>query len=479
MRHCLLNGLDDIGWSLRYWSLMMWGWTVSTFRWVLSHWGHLGAKDKLDRSMDGLMDQGSKDDFVMFAFHQRSYPTEGRSHWQLWGGDGPNSALQTLWEWNKLTGQKELHISLAGLCLKHPQTRKSMFFHAATELHWPRTVQDTAESKPKFVSVQRRPDLPALHRLCMACTGLLHAERENLRWGRYFPYSSLSTLPIQPKFLHLFSHPTSTLEWQKAFWLAPQWTLNLQRETANWQRGNCGESRVVCQRLMSVLNVLQQLRRRILSCCILRSKCRSCSGLWMFVAACCLAAAVLDPWLCRYGWGTFAILVAAFAWCRCFCRCWLILLPILIAWLLVLVLLLPLALVRVAAQPCGVFSETVHLVLRHCLLCVSPVVDSYRRNWILKLHENKLWHLSLTAHTVCHRECHRARCSSGTRSQGDFVTLIVSSVQKIRYCNLHASSLCPRQDDGEAEIIRIRTQTVWWPGNIRIIRTWTFDKIYI
>ena len=97
----------------------MWGSTVSTFRWVLSHWGHLGAKDKLDRSMDGLIDQGSKDDFVMFAFHQRSYPTEGRSHWQLWGGDGPNSALQTLWQkWFIDAGQKELHISLAGLCLK-------------------------------------------------------------------------------------------------------------------------------------------------------------------------------------------------------------------------------------------------------------------------------------------------------------------------------------------------------------------------
>ena len=374
MRHCLLNGLDDIGWSLRYWSLMMWGWTVSKSRWVLSHWGHLGAKDKLDRSMEGLMDQGSKDDFVMFAFHQRSYPTEGRSHWQLWGGDGPNSALQTLWQkWLIDAGQKELHISLAGLCLKLGSRCFSMQQHNCIDQG--RSKIQPSQSRSSY---QYSEGLTYLHSTDSAwlVQVFCRVQRENLRWGRYFPYSSLSTLPIQPKFLHLFSHPTSTLEWQKAFWLAPQWTLNLQRETANWQRGNCGESRVVCQRLMTVLNVLQQLRRPILSCCILRSKCRSCSGLWMFVAACCLAAAVLDPWLCRYGRGKFAILVAAFAWCRCFCRCWLILLPIMIAWLLVLVLLLPLALVRVAAQPCGVFSETVHFVFRHCLLCVSPVVDS-------------------------------------------------------------------------------------------------------
>ena len=307
MRHCLLNGLDDIGWSLRYWSLMMWGWTVSKSRWVLSHWGHLGAKDKLDRSMEGLMDQGSKDDFVMFAFHQRSYPTEGRSHWQLWGGDGPNSALQTLWQkWLIDAGQKELHISLAGLCLKLGSRCFSMQQHNCIDQG--RSKIQPSQSRSSY---QYSEGLTYLHSTDSAwlVQVFCRVQRENLRWGRYFPYSSLSTLPIQPKFLHLFSHPTSTLEWQKAFWLAPQWTLNLQRETANWQRGNCGESRVVCQRLMTVLNVLQQLRRRILSCCILRSKCRSCSGLWMFVGClllgrCRARSLALSLWsrqICNFG----------------------------------------------------------------------------------------------------------------------------------------------------------------------------------
>ena len=184
-RHCLLNGLDDIGWSLRYWS-MMWGLTVwrliHGFWMILSHWGHLGAKDKLDRLMDGLTDgPGQQGWFRDVCFSPEVLPYRRQITLTALRWTWPKFWIQTLW--HGTINRSEFLALQARRSSTFPwlacASTESMFFHAATELHWPRTVQDTAESKPKFVSVQRRPDSPALHRLCMACKGPLQgAERE-------------------------------------------------------------------------------------------------------------------------------------------------------------------------------------------------------------------------------------------------------------------------------------------------------------